>query len=393
MLPQFVMAVTSATGLWMALIWLLLYRKLSFIRVLMGPLIYIVVGFLGAFAYLQMWGNIRGNESSLEYVFRINIPGLLFSFLAIVPVVLLRQLTGWRIVDERDYDEQIQTRLPLKAQLLLVTLLSALCAATVIFSGPQTVFRGVALMAIPIIWTFLLYAAMSWVRIRYIWLVAIVFSLIASTPVKDRFFVQAFTLYTSSACLMLFAACYLRSRGILLRFGGKSGFSALRDPSQRVTVPENGVDAQRPDLPISRRAVVLVSGCVFVLSVSVGGWFYYQHWVMMQWQIPASPTAGDLPRLFKIVEFDYTNSQFRRRPNYQNRLQAIEERNQAARTAIIDIGSDAIPFLLEKYRTDPGEGTKSHLISRSHAADLLSMLANEKNSNHTQTRLSMRLSI
>jgi len=364
---------TSGVGIWLAVLWASLYRKKSFLRLLMVSILIAGFTFMGTWAYTYLL-----DTSFRSRVFG-NILGAVFiSLLCWFPIALVRNFLAWRIVDDTDSIEPTKGRFSLKNMLLLTSIVAVTCGLFV-WSEMSMSSIHVLFIAIPAALGMLLLSTMSRFRIRYVWLVAVClasFMAVVATALslselgldaprsrrllKSVFF-PTFVGFSYAALLQLLAASYLHWHGILFRFGGTSGYAARRETVRK----------------FPRHLFALASASVMVIAATVGGWFYYQHWVEMKWPIPAEPTTGDLPRLFSVAGHYNTSPIWKSRHSSNENMQTTNKRRRAARAAILDLGSDAVPFLLEQLTARPRDKTDSQVTSRLTSAELLSMLASK----------------
>lgn len=323
-------------GLWMVVVWLSLYGKMSFLRLLMLMAGLVTLPCLPLATAVLFSDGIRGIDvkNFLEMV------GL--CLLALIPIVWVRQFLGWRIVDETDCTVSTVLHFTLKSMFLLTTIVAASAAVawaltTFQHISPRTasrVFLSGLDVVVSITCVMLFLSAMSRFRVRHLCFIALLLAALVTVFHWLRhyghghelmFFFPTFAEHLCAGVLIAVSAYHLHLKGVLFRFGGTAGFAARR---------EAGVG-------IPRYLLVGALAGLIALPVVSGGWFYYQHWLVTRWQIPAEPTTLHLPRLFKITQGGWEH--------------VSDERLLAAEAAIVDVGPEAVPFLLKKFTAPADE--------------------------------------
>ena len=234
---------TSSIGIWMLFAWLFFYRKATLLRFALSILFVVVVTQLGMAIYKAMVGKLYGDA------YAILAQPLIISFCTVVIIGFVRSRLGWRFVTDNDTVEATQSKFTMRSWLLLfiacVIMICGIITATLSASlskaiGPFIVL-GIALL--PTFGGVLLLAIMSRFSIRVVWLLALLsaFLLSATTwlmissmqPIRSNPFWLFLAGHIYAVCFLLVAATYLRSRGMLFRCGGMSGFAAPRPEAER----------------------------------------------------------------------------------------------------------------------------------------------------------------
>ena len=196
----------------------------------------------------------------------------------------------------------------------------------------------------------MLLKAMSRMRIRFVWPTACLLGLFVAGAIAfglkfsagarfgtqriiDEAFMPTLVGFLYASLLILLTAWWLRSQGVLIRCGGSSGFDAIRD---RI-------------VPFPSRAIAVAITCALLIEVSIGAWVYYLHWELIHAAIPSQPSVADLPRLMRLASHKMTVAEGQDR---ETRIK-INERRQEATDAIVSLGDQAIPFLLERLTEKP----------------------------------------
>ena len=361
---QLYVLVMFGAGIWMAAVWSALYGKKIPVRLAVATLT--IASFTTVVSAVYTLSS--KNSTSFLRTFDFLAAGGAFFAMCVLPLLAMRWLLAWQVLDEEDGDEFQACGRYTVMNIIWLTTAAAVCCAIVVwafdFVGVEG-NRGMEIIGATILFNvggLLLLAAMSRFRIRFVWPIALLIAgtmallsyagsqIISRENALRNVFLPAFVGYSYALLLVLFAASWLRSQGILVRCGGVAGFGARREVIRR----------------IPRRFIAGMTTCFVLATTSVGGWYYYPHWILIKSPIPTQPTIDDLPRLMFVA--GHNASRFYNK----EKRDAIFQRRLAAQKAIVNVGEEAIPFLLEQLtasgRSDESDGqnvrTACRLLSR-----------------------------
>ena len=238
---------TSSIGIWMLFAWLFFYRNATLLRFALGILFVVVVTQLGMAIYKAMTGKLNGDA------YAILAPSLIISFCTVVIIGFARSRFGWRFVTDADTVEATKSNFTMRSLLLpVIACWIIICGsiAPIVSPGISKAIGPIIVLGIALLPTFggvLLLAIMSRFSIRIVWMLAFLSAFLLSATIwfvlgvnekaMGRMTATSFWLifagHIYAVCFILVAATYLRSRGMLFRCGGMSGFAAPRPEAER----------------------------------------------------------------------------------------------------------------------------------------------------------------